>query len=120
MGEIYRAVIETKIPSLNEYIGACRENKYAAANMKKVTEAEIAVFLRRLPTFEHPVYIHFRWIERNRRRDADNIAAGKKFILDAMVKAGKLKDDGRRYVLGFTDEFECGNQQMVIMDVEEV
>jgi hypothetical protein len=118
--EIYRAVIEMKLPSLNEYIGACRANKYEAANLKRVTEAGIIPFLRRLPRFERPVIIHFRWIERDHRRDSDNIAAGKKFILDAMVKAGILKDDGRRYVKGFTDEFECGNKPMVIMDIEEL
>ena len=116
---MYRAVIEVKVPSLNEYIEACRRNKYAAANMKKYTEAEIITYLRRLPTFDKPVYIHFRWIEKNKRRDCDNIAAGKKFILDAMVKAGILKDDGRKYVKGFTDEFECGPKNMCIMDVEE-
>lgn len=115
---LYRAVIEVKVPSLNEYIEACRRNKYAAANMKKYTEAEIAPYLMRLPTFGKPVFIHFLWIERDHRRDCDNVAAGKKFILDAMVKAGKLKDDGRKYVLGFTDDFECGNRTMCIMDVE--
>ena len=120
MGDFYRAVIEMKLPGLNDYVGACRTNKYGAANLKKATEAEIMMYLRRLPRFERPVIIHFRWIERDRRRDCDNIAAGKKFILDAMGKAGVLKDDGRRYVKGFTDDFECGNKPMVIMDIEEV
>lgn len=118
-GDIYRAVIEMKMPGLNEYTNACRSNRFEAANLKKATEAEIMMYLKRLPTFERPVYIHFRWIERDRRRDCDNIAFAKKFILDAMVKRGILKDDGRRYVRGFTDDFECGNKPMVIMDIEE-
>lgn len=121
MGDFYRAVIELKLPGLNEYITACRSNKYQAANLKKRTEAEIMPYLRRLPRFERPVIIHFRWIEKDRRRDCDNICGGgRKFVLDAMVKAGVLKDDGRRYVKAFTDDFECGNRPMVIMDIEEV
>lgn len=44
----------------------------------------------------------------------------KKFILDSMVKAGKLKDDNRNYVVGFKDDFKYDETSKVILEIEEV
>lgn len=49
--------------------------------------------------------VEFAWFEPNRRRDLDNVAFAKKFVLDGLVKAGVLRDDSPRYVLGLADEF---------------
>ena len=114
--------IPLKLPSLNEYINACRRNAYAGAKMKKDTETQIMWFVKRLPRFENPVTIHFHWIEGNQRRDYDNISAAKKFILDALVKAGKLKDDNRNFVKGYTDTFEYqkGVWKVILIIEEEL
>jgi hypothetical protein len=37
-----------------------------------------------------------------------------------MVKLGKLKDDNRNYVTGFTDTFEYGDETKVILEITEV
>ena len=58
------------------------------------------------------------WV--NKKRDLDNVAFAKKFILDAMVKYKKLKDDNRKYVTGFTDKFLYSKENKVILDIEEV
>lgn len=115
-----KAVIGFRIPSLNDYIDVCRSNRFEAAKFKRNLEAGIAFYLRKLPKIEKPVKIHFHWIEANRRRDYDNIAFGKKFILDTLVKLGKLKDDNRKYVVGFSDTFELGDRAKVILYIEEV
>lgn len=112
--------IPLKLPSLNEYIDACRANKYAGAKMKKNIEEAIGWFINPLPRFESPVTISFHWIESNKRRDYDNIAFAKKFILDSLVKCHKLKDDNRRFVTSFTDTFEIGEQTKVIIDIERM
>ena len=109
-----------KLPSLNEYINECRRNKYAGAKMKKEIDKIIGYYLIKLPRFEKPVKIHFHWVEGNKRRDLDGICFAKKFILDAMVKKGKLTDDNRKYVTGFTDEFSYGKETKVILEIEEV
>lgn len=101
--------IKYKFPSLNDYIRACRGNKFGGANMKKRIENDISWDIEKLPTFDKPVFIDFLWTEKNKRRDFDNIAFAKKFILDAMVKQGKLKDDNRRWVVGFSDRFKQGD-----------
>ena len=106
-----------KLPSLNDYIRVCRQNKYQAAKYKKDIEEEIGLYIRTLPRFEKPIKITFIWIEANKRRDLDNVAFAKKFILDALVKYGKLKDDNRKYVTAFTDEFAYGDKTCVILDI---
>ena len=50
----------------------------------------------------------------------DNVSFGKKFILDAMVKFGKLKDDNRRCVTAFTDTFSYDKESKVILTIKEV
>jgi Holliday junction resolvase RusA-like endonuclease len=55
--------------------------------------------------FKKPIFIEFTWYEANRRRDPDNIVAGKKFILDALVKVGAIKNDNMTWILGFEDKF---------------
>ena len=112
--------INMKLPSLNEYINLCRTNKYKAAKFKADLEADIALFLFNMPRYSNPIKINFHWIEGSKRRDLDNICFAKKFILDAMVKAGKLKDDNRNCVTAFTDNFYYGKETKVVLEIEEV
>lgn len=112
--------ITGKLPSLNEYIKACRSNRYAGAKMKTDTEILIMFQLYSMKPVTSPVIIHFRWFEKTRRRDKDNVAFAKKFILDAMQKSGKLINDNNRYIAGFTDSFEYGNDEGVEVMIEEV
>lgn len=114
--------INQRLPSFNEYTKACRTNKYVGAEMKKNIEYEIWVYITqqlRGLKINNPVKIHFTWIEENGKRDLDNICFAKKFILDALVKAGVLKNDNRNYVNGFTDDFKYDNESKVIVEMEE-
>lgn len=88
--------------------------------MKKNVEKDIGWYINLLPQYQNPIKIHFHWVEENKKRDLDNVCFAKKFILDSMVKAGKLKDDNRNYVKGFADTFEYGKSSKVILEVEEV
>lgn len=112
--------IPFRLPSLNQYINECRKNRYAGAKMKKDVDEDIGWYINTLPKYKNPIRIHFHWVEENKRRDFDNICFAKKFILDSMVKAGKLKDDNRNYVVGFEDSFEYAKESKVILEIEEV
>ena len=112
--------IDLKLPSLNEYINVCRNNAYSAAKFKKNIENSIMNFTNKLPKIKEPVIIHFHWIEANRRRDLDNVAFAKKFILDALVKSGKLPNDNQNWVKGFTDSFDYCEKAKVIIEFERV
>ena len=109
-----------KFPSLNEYVDACRTNPHAGAKMKKEVEQIIALQIVRMKPITEPVIVHFLWHEKNRRRDKDNVAFAKKFVLDAMQKSGKLPNDNNRYIAGFTDLFEYGSDYGVSVEVEVV
>ena len=115
-----RVEIPMKLPSLNDYINECRRNRFAAAKMKNLVENDLAYFLNKIPTYQKPIKIHFTWIEKNAKRDLDNVCFAKKFILDALQKCGKLANDNRKWVTGFTDSFEIGDDYKVILDIVEV
>ena len=117
---ICKLEIPYKFPSFNEYVNECRRNRYAGGSMKKRIEEYISYYINKLPYFNKSVKIKFIWIENNKRRDFDNICYDKKFILDSMVKAGKLKDDNRNYVVGFEDSFEYADESKVILEIDEV
>ena len=56
------------------------------------------------------------------RRDLDNISSlGRKFILDALVKAGKLENDNRNNVIAFKDTFQTiKNQWKINIKITEI
>ncbi len=99
--------IEGGFPSLNDYIRAERGSLYAANAMKRECTDLAAWSARkaRMPRFSKPVTVRFRWVERNRRRDLDNVAFAKKFVLDGLVAAQVIGNDTPQYVRGFTDSF---------------
>lgn len=117
---IYRVEIPMRLPSLNTYIYECRKNRYAGAKFKANLESDIAVFLSVLPKIEKPIKINFHWVEENHKRDLDNCAFSKKFILDAMVKIGVISNDNRKHVTAFTDTFSYAKESKVILEIEEV
>lgn len=117
---MYRATVPMRLPSCNEYIKACRSNKYYANALKQRVQNEAIWYLKKLPVFDKPVKIKFIWqSERGDRRDLDGICFAKKFLLDALQECGKLKNDNRKYVTGFTDEFTYADKYAVILEIEE-
>ena len=119
-------IINQKLPSLNEYVAACRSNAYMGAKFKKEVEEVIAWSIRSALTNKtlhkttNPVIIKFEWHEKTKRRDADNIASAKKFILDALVNKGVLVDDSRKYVKGFNDIIIDDTKDYVKVELIEV
>lgn len=120
---MYKVTIPMKLPSLNEYISACKIQRGTwnkGNQMKQDTQLEMLYYLRKLPKFEKPIKIKFVWVsEKNDRRDLDNICFAKKFVLDAMQQAERLTNDNRKHVTGFTDEFIYGEKYAVILEIEE-
>ena len=116
--------IAGRLSGLNEYTKACRTNKYAGAKLKEQNEKKVAAAINSTcPTFKFktPVQIIYRWYEKNKRRDKDNIAFAKKFINDALVECGTLQGDGWQYVVGFVDEFYIDKENpRVEVEIREV
>lgn len=102
-----KLIIEGELPSLNEYINAERTNKYAGATIKRNSTMMVLAYARKskLEAIMTPVVLLFKWYMKDRRKDIDNVAFAKKFILDGLVKAGILYDDNQKWVKGFQDKF---------------
>ena len=119
-------IIPAKLPSLNEYQNACRSNRYKGAKFKKETEAVIELAILKamktgeLPPLQPPIRVSFVWHERTRRRDADNIASAKKYILDSMQSMNVIPNDNRKIVTGFTDEVIDDTSDFVEVRIYEV
>lgn len=121
--EIHGFTINGRLMSLNEYTRVTRGNLYASAKAKKEQEERIALAIYRgLKGWKtkKSVFINYRWVERNTRKDKDNIAFAKKFVQDALVKCGVIRGDGWHDVVGFSDSFavDAGKPRVEVSIVE--
>lgn len=104
----YKLTIPGRLPGLNELIEAERANRYKGAKLKKDAERRICAEIRRQLHGVHirqPVVMRYLWVEPDRRRDRDNITAGRKFVQDALVHCKVLQNDGWKEIIGFSDDW---------------
>lgn len=109
----YKLIIYGRLCSLNEYIKAERTNRYKGAKIKRDNERIITASIKqqlRGIKIENPVRMDYLWVVPDKRTDRDNIVFARKFIQDALVDTGVLKDDGWKYVVGFSDRFELDKE----------
>lgn len=98
------------LPGLNEIIDAAKRGR-GAGNYYRKLKADwgllifVAIKNAKVPAFTGPVHIHFQWIEPNKRRDPDNVAAGKKLAIDSLRHAGILGGDGWKHIVGLSETF---------------
>jgi len=120
-----KLIIPGRLPGLNDYIASERTNRYKAAAMKKEAEGLVIAAARKTLRgwrARNPVMMYYLWVEKDRRRDKDNVSGyGRKIIQDALVKAGYLRNDGWADIVGFADDFTVnkGNPHIEVV-IEEV
>lgn len=122
----YLLIIPGALNNLNDYIAAERTNRHKGAKMKSDNGNIVSVAIRQCMRgirIDKPVFMEYTWVEKNRRRDLDNISSfGRKVIQDALVETGVLKDDGWKYVVGFSDRFQVDKEhpriEVLIREVE--
>lgn len=106
---MYKLMIKGRLDNYNNYIAACRTHPVKGAKLKGKNEEKVkaAIYeqLGRL-RIQKPVYIKYRWYEKDRRRDLDNVSSfGRKVIQDALVATKVLQNDGWKNITGFQDSF---------------
>jgi hypothetical protein len=99
-----------RLPDLNQIIAYSKIrngkwNKYAGVKKKYTDAIRDIIFLERLKPYTDKIFLQFAWFEPNRKKDPDNVDAGKKFILDGMVKAGLIPNDTQKYIGGWISIF---------------
>lgn len=101
-------VISGRLPGMNEIVKESKKGRGSYqpyAEMKKYYTLLAYKEANKLPGYER-IKLVITWYEPNLKRDIDNICAGTKFILDAMVQAAVIKDDSQRYVKGIEHFFD--------------
>lgn len=110
-----QVVIPLPLASMNEYSYKQRSHWSAGNQMKRketyVCYMHVLQAMKEGVSFPTPCRLRFTWIVPNKKKDADNIASAKKFILDGMQKATLLKNDNLNHVTGFEDVFIVDKNQ---------
>ncbi len=123
---MYKIIIPGELPGMNEMIATAKRGKRGYqpyAKMKSDYTKLCAMFAAKAikKPIENPVFITFTWYCKNKRKDKDNIAAAKKFILDGLQVAGIIKNDGWTEIIGWTDIFEIDKENpRVEIEIEEI
>lgn len=117
-----RFEIPFRLPGLNEYIAAMNSNRHRGNAMKRQTQDAIvwAIKAQKVPPVEKPVTVIFEWHEATKRRDKDNVAGAKKFILDALQEAKILPNDNNKWIVSFSDLFVYDKTDGVTVTLREV
>ena len=92
------------MPCLNEYVNVERKNRFDAAKLKDTATTNIMVeaMLQSRKQLNGLYDITFYHIVSDNKKDADNVYFRQKFILDGLVKARILANDGRKNVRNIT------------------
>ena len=98
--------IEGRLESLNKTLKIPRYRFWQSLRRQKMkTMIERWICCSNVPQFKMPVKIHILWVEKNKRRDFDNIRSGAKLILDALTKSERIVNDSQRWLVGLTDAY---------------
>lgn len=114
--------IHEKLPSFNTYTDKCRTNKYSGHKFKQNLENIISAYIYKykVKPVINPVFIHYVWSEKTRKRDKDNVYSAKKFIADALQKTNIIPNDNNKWVLNHRDYITYAQGQKVIVILEEM
>ena len=119
---VEKLIIPGELPGLNEIISISKEHWAKYAEEKHNRTEEIAYLARsQIKKKYKKVDLTFTWYCKDKRRDKDNIIAGQKFILDGLVAAGVIENDGWRQVGNILHYFKIDNKNpRVEILIEEV
>lgn len=88
-------IIQGELPSMNEIIAISKKHWGDYARKKREITQNISLLIKsQVKKKYEKVDLSFTWYCKNKRKDKDNIIAGQKFIIDALVEAEIIKNDG--------------------------
>ncbi len=112
--------ITGRLPDLNTYILIERGNRYAAADTKANWTAIVAneIKTQKIKPVTMPLTLIITWYVKDKKRDKDNIMFGQKFILDGLVKAKVLKNDGWNDIADIEHNFILRRNEKEFVKIE--
>lgn len=115
-------VIPGELPDLNTIIDVSKAHYIYYSDMKKEYTEMVAWLAKGKGQFER-IDLNITWYCKNKKKDKDNIAAGIKFILDGLVMAGAIENDGWKQVNDFKHSFKVDKDnpriEVKIMEVKK-
>jgi len=85
--------ISGELPDLNTIIDEAKRGWQPYSRLKEVNTDRVAWTCKKLKPF-NKIDVDIEWICKEKRKDKDNVMVGTKFILDGLVKAKVIKNDG--------------------------
>lgn len=109
-----------RFPSLNDVLRI--KNGVQRNRMKRELDNRVAWSAKQAGI--RPVgrcMVRVGWLEKDARRDWDNVRTGMKFVLDGLQKAEVIPNDSQRYVLDLDDWYghDKGNPRLIVQIYEE-
>lgn len=100
-----KLIIPGELPTMNEIVKVSKSHPMAYANMKKKYTGLVVLQARKLKRVDRADF-HITWHCKDKRKDKDNISGGgTKFLLDGLVAAGVIDNDGWKQVGDITNKF---------------
>lgn len=81
------------LPGMNDFAGKKSRWHYRQLKANWGLSIGLRIGMAKLKPMTRAA-VTFRWMEKNKRRDPDNIQFAQKFVLDSLVTRGILPDDG--------------------------
>ncbi len=106
-----KLIIPGEFPTMNEIINKSKTHWTKYREMKQSYDDTVAFYAdkQEIPFFES-AKLKITYYRKNRRVDPDNISASKKFILDGLVQAGILPEDGWDEIKGFEESWKVDKE----------
>ena len=113
--------IKGELPDLNQIIAASKSHYGAYSSMKKKNTELVQWSAKGLEKVDRADFI-ITWYCKNRRKDKDNITGGGlKMILDGLVVAGILENDGWKQIGDISHKFEVDKENPRIeVEIHEI
>lgn len=120
-GSFEEFIITGRLPGFNEIIAISKTHPVAYSEMKRMNSQIVMLSARKQLKYNYKrVKVEILWIEINRQRDKDNIAAAVKFILDGLVDAGIIEEDGWSQIESITNSYDVDKKNpRVIVKITE-
>lgn len=117
-----KIVIPGELPGLNKIIDKSKTHWAAYSEMKKEHTNTIAWIAKTELEPMSRIELDITYYCKNRMKDPDNIAAGKKFIIDGLVEAEILENDGWKQIEGWNESFAVDKEnprvEVIIKEVK--
>ena len=104
-------VIPGELPDLNQIISASKDHWGSYSSLKKANTQLVAFCTKQATKRRYKkIDLDITWYCKDKRKDKDNIMAGTKFILDGLVQAGVIQNDGWANIGEIRHKFDLDKQ----------